>query len=147
MWLRIDDDKVEELMAFYWQLENAKSLMPSGFRQVIAQVGLRRAEEGNAVHQAFKEAADEIGDDGELEIDDDAVVSLSENQGGVMGAYVMAWCFVRATATSLPVNAAGNVIDEEDELDIAVRAASTLSQAALAAAARGTVSETDEEEP
>jgi hypothetical protein len=42
----------------------------------------------------FQHARDHMQKDGEVEIDDDARVSLSEDGGGVCGAYVQAWIWV-----------------------------------------------------
>ncbi len=39
-------------------------------------------------------AQEQYGCDGECEIDDNATVSLSEDQDGILGAYVHAWVFV-----------------------------------------------------
>lgn len=41
-------------------------------------------------------ARDKWLQEGELEIDDKPIVSISEDQGGVAGAYVQAWVWVDA---------------------------------------------------
>jgi len=49
--------------------------------------------------KAFQDAADDHTSDGEVEVDDGAVVSFSEEMGehvtGYRGAYVQAWVFIR----------------------------------------------------
>ncbi len=55
--------------------------------------------EPTAIEQAFIDAAqDKYDREGEIEIDDEATVSISDDNG----AYVQAWVFVRDTDTDLP---------------------------------------------
>lgn len=60
-------------------------------REAIEAASAKRDEEEEWFFQAAK---GQHGVEGEVEFDDDAVVSLSEDTSGVIGAYVQAWVYV-----------------------------------------------------
>ena len=89
MWVGLEEDK--------WKLilKALKVLTVKEAKQAADEIKRRMAEEKdkNGTIAAYRATADErYGHDGELEFDDDAVVSLGDDPG----AYVMCWRWVDA---------------------------------------------------
>lgn len=98
MWINFTDTETEAL-------KNAlKDELTWEDRQLLAQAVVRMKPDED--HEAYLAAAKEAvrNKEGELEVDDDAVISA----GGDPGAYVMAWLWV-------PNEDAGIPVDDEEE--------------------------------
>lgn len=67
------------------------------------------------IHRAFRTAANELVRDGELEVDANAIVALSDDGEGCQGAYVAAWVYIPITDIPRHVwENNENCIDPED---------------------------------
>lgn len=94
MWINIEEDKLKQIEAF---LNDHNTSLGQELAKVREQF-----TDNSTLAQLYRDGVQ--GSDGELEADDDAVVSYSE--GDAAGAYVMSWSFVylRDTNAGLPDN-------------------------------------------
>lgn len=108
MWINIDDDTEKSLKS----LVNCNDLPAADdarVRQFVQDMDRRIAEDADPDNAKYRATAEEIhGHDGECEIDDGAVVSVSSDPG----AYVMAWVWVYAKDAGLRHDC-----DEEDDVE------------------------------
>ena len=106
MQLQLLDPQVQHLLALAYR--NTEDAI---LQTIAATLNDRLADHGSAVAQRYRDAADEIhGRDGEIEIDEDAVVSPGDDPG----AYVQAWVWVSNSAAGLC--ACGNPRPEGEEV-------------------------------
>ena len=93
MWLNLGDERINEIIAVL----NAGTARPDLGAELQAKLDDEAANK--EVHAQYRSAAQERQEDGELEVDDDAVVSVGDDPG----AYVMAWKWVPAENAGVKV--------------------------------------------
>lgn len=88
MWVRLEDARLEAI---------AQALDNAGLTDDAAAVRKSKEEFDDPIRKKYREAMDDNTSDGDLEMDDDAVVALGDDPG----AYVMCWKWVDALTAGI----------------------------------------------